>query len=87
MRSISCQATLMLTGTPVQNNLHELFALLNFMHPEVFTDAKTFDSAFNLTKQVCREVVHAMHLAAQATSGHLWPRLPRWPGWVPHCCT
>jgi hypothetical protein len=52
MRNISSQMVLMLTGTPVQNNMHELFALLNFMYPSVFTDGKLFDSAFDLTHQV-----------------------------------
>jgi SWI/SNF-related matrix-associated actin-dependent regulator of chromatin subfamily A member 5 len=37
-----------LTGTPLQNNLHELWALLNFLLPEVFSDAEEFDSWFNL---------------------------------------
>ncbi|MEW5298327.1 MAG: hypothetical protein WDW36_001466 [Sanguina aurantia] len=52
MRKISRQHTLMLTGTPVQNNLHELFALLNFMYPDVFTDGAMFDNAFDL--KACR---------------------------------
>jgi SWI/SNF-related matrix-associated actin-dependent regulator of chromatin subfamily A member 5 len=38
----------LLTGTPLQNNLHELWALLNFLLPEVFSDAEEFDSWFNL---------------------------------------
>eukprot|EP00983_Pelagomonas_calceolata_P036364 1133621-Pelagomonas_calceolata.AAC.11 len=32
-------------GTPVQNNLHELYSLLNFMFPDVFTDSDAFDRA------------------------------------------
>ena len=27
---------------------HELYALLNFLYPDVFTDARPFDKAFNL---------------------------------------
>lgn len=34
----------------MQNNLHELFALLNFMFPDVFTSAEAFDRAFNLAQ-------------------------------------
>ena len=37
-----------LTGTPVQNNLHEFGALLSFLAPNVFTDLSLFDAAFNL---------------------------------------
>ena len=38
------QHTLLLTGTPVQNNLHELYAILAFLHPDVFTNAASFDA-------------------------------------------
>ena len=31
---------LLLTGTPLQNNLHELWALLNFLLPDVFNSAE-----------------------------------------------
>ncbi|GAX72787.1 hypothetical protein CEUSTIGMA_g243.t1 [Chlamydomonas eustigma] len=49
MRRIHMQNVLLLTGTPVQNNLHELYALLNFMYPDVFVDSEPFDMAFNLS--------------------------------------
>lgn len=38
---------LLLTGTPLQNNLHELWALLNFLLPEVFSSSDDFDAWFN----------------------------------------
>ncbi|KAK9840665.1 hypothetical protein WJX81_008358 [Elliptochloris bilobata] len=48
MRQVSRQNVLLLTGTPLQNNLHELYALLNFLYPDVFTDPHPFDNAFDL---------------------------------------
>jgi len=38
---------LILTGTPLQNNLGELWAMLNFVLPNIFKSAKTFDEWFN----------------------------------------
>ena len=38
---------LILTGTPLQNNLPELWALLNFALPKVFNSVKSFDEWFN----------------------------------------
>lgn len=37
---------LLLTGTPLQNNLHELWALLNFLLPDVFSNPEDFDNWF-----------------------------------------
>ena len=43
---------LLITGTPLQNNLHELWALLNFLLPDVFGDSEVFDEWFeNQSKQ------------------------------------
>lgn len=33
LTSIESQYRLLLTGTPLQNNLHELWVLLNYMFP------------------------------------------------------
>ena len=38
-----------LTGTPVQNNLHESWALLHYLVPSVFTNSGAFDDAFAFT--------------------------------------
>jgi SWI/SNF-related matrix-associated actin-dependent regulator of chromatin subfamily A member 5 len=35
VRKFKCEHRLLLTGTPLQNNLHELWALLNFLMPNV----------------------------------------------------
>lgn len=38
---------ILLTGTPLQNNLPELWALLNFLLPTIFNSVDTFDEWFN----------------------------------------
>lgn len=47
LREFKTQNRLLLTGTPLQNNLHELWALLNFLLPDVFNNADDFDAWFN----------------------------------------
>ena len=39
---------LLLTGTPLQNNLHELWSLINFLLPEIFSSSDDFDEWFDL---------------------------------------
>lgn len=55
---------LLLTGTPLQNNLHELWALLNFLLPDVFNSSEDFDEWFNthdcLGDNVLVERLHAV---------------------------
>ncbi|XP_055333572.1 chromatin-remodeling complex ATPase chain Iswi-like [Paramacrobiotus metropolitanus] len=47
VRSFKSYRRLLLTGTPLQNNLHELWALLNFLLPDVFESSDDFDSWFD----------------------------------------
>ncbi|XP_073844150.1 chromatin-remodeling complex ATPase chain Iswi-like [Musca autumnalis] len=47
IRQFSTTNRLLLTGTPIQNNLHELWALLNFMLPDIFNSPDDFDQWFN----------------------------------------
>ncbi|KAG8723887.1 hypothetical protein FRC09_001355 [Ceratobasidium sp. 395] len=44
VRSFTSRGRLLITGTPLQNNMRELFALLNFICPEVFSDYDDLDS-------------------------------------------
>lgn len=48
IRILNTEHRLLLTGTPLQNNLHELWALLNFLLPDVFSSSEEFDEWFNL---------------------------------------
>uniref|UniRef100_A0A1I7TIB5 Mediator of RNA polymerase II transcription subunit 25 n=1 Tax=Caenorhabditis tropicalis TaxID=1561998 RepID=A0A1I7TIB5_9PELO len=42
-----CQRRLLITGTPLQNKLPELWALLNFLLPSIFSSCSTFEQWFN----------------------------------------
>ena len=50
VREIKTSHRLLLTGTPLQNNLHELWALLNFLLPDVFSSSDDFDEWFNTNR-------------------------------------
>ncbi|KAF9466575.1 SNF2 family DNA-dependent ATPase [Collybia nuda] len=44
VRAFISRGRMLITGTPLQNNLKELFALLNFICPEIFVDYADLDS-------------------------------------------
>jgi SWI/SNF-related matrix-associated actin-dependent regulator of chromatin subfamily A member 5 len=46
----------LLTGTPLQNNLHELWSLLNFLLPSIFSSSDDFDEWFDLANTNCMDL-------------------------------
>lgn len=66
LQGLGAEYRLILTGTPLQNNLVELWALLRWLYPEVFTETTVdlFKNSFNLTRgQVNTKVMDdARHL-------------------------
>lgn len=48
LKAINTANRLLLTGTPLQNNLAELWSLLNFLLPDIFDDLDSFRSWFDL---------------------------------------
>ena len=46
LKSYECRRRILLTGTPIQNSLAELWALLNFVLPRVFDSSDSFDEWF-----------------------------------------
>lgn len=59
VRQLKTKYRLLITGTPLQNNLHELWALLNFLMPNVFASAELFDSYFKTDVQ--SDVIKRLH--------------------------
>lgn len=46
VRAFNSRSRLLITGTPLQNNLMELWSLLNFLLPDVFSNSEDFESWF-----------------------------------------
>lgn len=60
---------MLITGTPLQNNLKELFALLNFICPEIFVNYEDLDSFLHkddigteAEEEQSKKVVEALHM-------------------------
>lgn len=51
VRILSRKHILLLTGTPLQNNLHELWSLLNCLLPDFFSSSTEFDEWFNFERK------------------------------------
>lgn len=61
VRLFNSRNRLLITGTPLQNNLHELWALLNFLLPDVFGDSSAFDDWFSQQGGDSDQVVQQLH--------------------------
>ncbi|XP_054160501.1 chromodomain-helicase-DNA-binding protein Mi-2 homolog [Oppia nitens] len=61
MREYKINYKLLLTGTPLQNNLEELFHLLNFLSPDIFNDMQGFLNEFaDIAKEEQVKKLHDM---------------------------
>eukprot|EP01120_Amphizonella_sp_Union-15-10_P015452 TRINITY_DN7958_c0_g1_i2.p1 TRINITY_DN7958_c0_g1~~TRINITY_DN7958_c0_g1_i2.p1 ORF type:complete len:767 (+),score=144.67 TRINITY_DN7958_c0_g1_i2:99-2399(+) len=49
LRVLKTENRLLLTGTPLQNNLSELWSLLNFILPDIFDSVENFQSWFDFS--------------------------------------
>jgi hypothetical protein len=55
--TFGCRNRLLLSGTPIQNNLQELWALLHFIMPQLFDSRDAFNEWFSRVR-VGGEAVH-----------------------------
>lgn len=46
LQRINCQRRILISGTPIQNSLTELYALVNFVNPDLFRNEKSFKKVY-----------------------------------------
>lgn len=63
LKSFKTNNRLLLTGTPIQNTLDELWSLLNFVNPQIFDDLSVFQSWFGF-----RDIGQKSHRATNEES-------------------
>ena len=86
LRTYAFKHRVLLTGTPIQNSLTELWALLNFVLPQVFNSSDSFDewfaapfkvsSPFQSVKrrpETCKDFGKSKHVLCAAIQEHLAP--------------
>ncbi|GAA0149614.1 DNA helicase [Lithospermum erythrorhizon] len=57
LKLLPTENKLLLTGTPLQNNLAELWSLLNFILPDIFSSHEEFESWFNFSGKNNNEAI------------------------------
>lgn len=62
LRTLKTDLKLLMTGTPLQNNLRELWSLMNFILPELFDDPELFESYANTEKDLPEDQVEKKNM-------------------------
>lgn len=71
LKSIPSDNRLLLTGTPLQNDLNELWSLLNFLLPNIFDNLASFQSWFDFDAQAIDQDKILQEEAQNAVVGKL----------------
>lgn len=69
VREFVSRNRMLITGTPLQNNLQELFSLLNFICPEIFSDYKDLESFLHKDAKSASGTTTAAQSSAPSVAG------------------
>lgn len=69
VREFVSRNRMLITGTPLQNNLQELFSLLNFICPEIFSDYKDLESFLHKDAKSASGTTTAAQSGAPSVAG------------------
>lgn len=69
LRKCQAEGRLLLTGTPLQNNVKELWSMLNFIVPEIFSDVYAFQKWFDQAEQVAAAGDQSTDAGTEAAQG------------------
>lgn len=62
LRTFNTDLKMLMTGTPLQNNLRELWSLMNFILPELFNDPELFENYAKKDEDLSEEEVEKKNL-------------------------
>merc|ERR1719242_101073 len=55
LQSLNCQKRILLTGTPVQNNLSELYAMCDYVNPDCLGNLTAFRNVYSRPIEISRD--------------------------------
>lgn len=68
---------LLITGTPLQNTIRELWSLLNFLHPEMYTSLEAFEEPYKQIMGATDEAASRVQELQSILKPHLLRRMKK----------